>query len=62
MRRGFLRSLRKNFHWKCFLLTVFIDACIVYIVYCRDSYEFDRRTQLQHAGSSSGIYSVDVNV
>ena len=35
VKQSFCRSLRRDFHWKCFILTLLIMGCLAAITWCR---------------------------
>ncbi|KAI6181687.1 Transmembrane protein-like protein [Aphelenchoides besseyi] len=39
-RYNLCRSLRRNFHWKCFASTGLIQICVLYVVWCQIKYAF----------------------
>lgn len=38
MRRNLLKSVRRNFHWKCLIVTIILLCCVGYVFWCRLQY------------------------
>uniref|UniRef100_A0A914ULD2 Transmembrane protein 151B n=1 Tax=Plectus sambesii TaxID=2011161 RepID=A0A914ULD2_9BILA len=59
-RRNLFRSIRRNCHWKCLLITLLIDLCIVYVVWCRLRFNAYSKIVSEHGPCAQGYNFIPI--